>query len=221
LEEAWAVLRVKAVGFDLDGTLLDNLRQLLEAWKLALESFGIKVESDLEILKHFGRKTTDIALEFTGSLDEALKLVEAKDRFYDELWPKYSKLKPGVLEVLARLKGRGYLCGVASSNRRERLNRILSHFRISSYVDAVVGYDEVERGKPHPDMLFKLSEKLGVEASEIAYVGDTFYDVEMARRAGAISILIPSGLPQQGLKAKPHYTLKNLGELLELLEHGN
>jgi len=52
-------------------------------------------------------------------------------------------------------------------------------------------------------------------------VGDTFYDVEMARRAGAISILIRSGIPQQGLKAKPHYTLKNLGELLELLEHGN
>lgn len=209
---------VKALGFDLDGTLLDNLGQLLEAWKLALEAFSIRVEGEEEILRHFGRKTTDIALEFTGSMEEALRLVEAKDRFYDELWPRFSKPFPGVAEVLAEVKRRGYLCGVASSNRRERIHRILKHFRLDTLVDAVVGYDEVERGKPHPDMLLKLAERLGVEISQLAYVGDTFYDVEMVKRAGGIAILIPSNLPSQAkFKAKPDLTLRRLEELLEFL----
>lgn len=213
--------KVKAIGFDLDGTLLDNLSQLLKAWKLALESMGVKVESEIEIMKHFGRRTTDIAMEFTGNLNDARMLVETKDRLYDELWPKHSRLFPGVAEVLAGVKRRGYLCGVASSNKRKRIERILIHFGIIKNVDAVVGYDEVERGKPHPDMLLKLAERLGVKVSQLAYVGDSLYDVEMVRRAGGISILIPSSLPydvqDRNLKAKPNYTLKNIREVLSLL----
>jgi HAD superfamily hydrolase (TIGR01509 family) len=213
--------KVKAVGFDLDGTLVNNLGQLLEAWKLALENIGVKVKSEMEILRHFGRRTTDIALEFTGNLDAALRLVEAKDSLYDKLWPKRSRLFPGVAEVLAEVKRRGYLCGVASSNKKERIKRILTHFSIIEYVDAVVGYDEVEKGKPHPDMLLELTRRLRVQPSQMAYVGDSFYDVEMTRRAGGISILIPSGLPydaQSGtFKAEPDYTLKRIRELLSLL----
>ncbi|KYH38526.1 MAG: haloacid dehalogenase [Candidatus Hecatellales archaeon B24] len=213
--------KVKAVGFDLDGTLVNNLDQLLEAWKLALENMGVKVKSEMEILRHFGRRTTDIALEFTGSLNAALRLVEAKDGLYDRLWPKHSRLFPGVTEVLAEVKRRGYLCGVASSNKRERIKRILTRFNIISYMDAVVGYDEVEKGKPHPDMLLELARRLRVQPSQMAYVGDSFYDVEMARRAGGVSILIPSGLPYEAqggnLKAEPDYMVKSIKEILSLL----
>ncbi|MHC1563960.1 MAG: HAD family hydrolase [Candidatus Hecatellaceae archaeon] len=213
--------KVKAVGFDLDGTLIDNLGQLLEAWKLALENMGVKVKSEMEILRHFGRRTTDIAMEFTGNLDDARRLVEAKDKLYDKLWPTRSRLFPGVAEVLAEVRRRGYLCGVASSNKRERIKRILAHFGIIGYMNALVGYDEVEKGKPHPDMLLELARRLRVKPSQIAYVGDSFYDVEMTRRAGGVSILIHSGLPHDGqggsLKAEPDYTLRSIRDLLGLL----
>ncbi|MHC1586239.1 MAG: HAD family hydrolase [Candidatus Hecatellaceae archaeon] len=212
---------IRALGFDLDGTLLDNLAQLLKAWKLAIERLGLPPKGDEEILREFGRRTTDIALTFAGEAGKASELVRLKDEIYDRLWPKYSRLYPGVAEVLAEVKRRGFLSGVASSNRAERIKRILNHFGIAKYIDAVVGYDEVERGKPHPDMLLKLAEKLGVKPPQLAYVGDSIYDVEAAKRAGTLAVLIPLNplyqIQRDKSKVEADFKLESIRQLLKLL----
>ncbi|RLI30413.1 hypothetical protein DRO53_02530 [Candidatus Bathyarchaeota archaeon] len=209
---------VRAVGFDLDGTLVDNTRQLLDAWKQALTEVGVRNVTDGDLLAQFGKPTTTIALHFTGSWEKALKLVKLKDEIYDGLWPRHSKLYPGALEALREVKRLGLLCGVASSNRVERIRRILNHFNLQRYVDGVVGYDEVSRGKPHPEMLLKLAGKLRVKSLELAYVGDSLYDVVASRRAGVLPVMV-MGSPVSKIQVSlPRcLRLKSLRELPNLL----
>lgn len=209
---------VKVIAFDLDGTLLDNLDLILKSWKMALARFNID-KTDGEILKLFGRSTIAISeLLVKGNNGvSAEELRNLKDTIYEELWPKYAKLMPEAKNVLKFLKEKAFILTLVSSNRAERLWRKLKFFGIEKFFTAVVGYDEVARGKPHPDMLLKLAEKVNRKPEEIVYIGDTAYDVEAAKRMGAYAILIPSKW-QTNLTSdfKPDFILKSLKEIKKL-----
>ena len=80
------------------------------------------------------------------------------------------------------------MLGLASSTPNYLLIHILEIFGIIDYFDAVVGGDEVEYGKPHPEIFLRTFSKLGVNPNEGAVVGDTLYDVIPANKIGAFSI---------------------------------
>ncbi len=95
---------------------------------------------------------------------------------------------PGILE---RLRQKGVPYGVATSDTAQR---VLDSFRMFDDPDAlafILSPKDVARGKPNPDMLEEVSRRLGVSQKELVMIGDSFVDVEMARRAGAVGIGIP------------------------------
>ena len=211
-------LLMKAVLFDLDGTLLDSIAPLVKSWKLALEKFGLK-ESDRTIRKLLGLSAPEIVERIAGTLppEERKRLNEVRREIYEDLWPKEAKLYPDAVEVLEALRKK-YKLAVISSNKRDRLLRKLKHFKLEKYFDAVVSYEDVGKGKPEPDMVLRTCEELEVLPSEAAVVGDAIYDVEMAKRAGSLSILVlREGCEHDFAKQHPDRIVLNLKALLSFL----
>lgn len=111
----------------------------------------------------------------------------------DELFDLAASLKPrpGFPEIFHRLRAAGIPYGVATSDTRERVILSLDMFDRFEYAKITVTVDDVERGKPNPDMLIMISEKMGIPLEKIAMLGDSYVDVAMAKAAGSIGIGIP------------------------------
>lgn len=101
------------------------------------------------------------------------------------------KPRPGFPDILHRLREAGIPYGVATSDTRERVEQSLDLFDRFSHLEFTVTLDDVERGKPCPDMLQLIQKKTKVPMEHIAMVGDSCVDVEMARAAGALGVGIP------------------------------
>lgn len=133
----------------------------------------------VQVLKLRWTEARDYAGEIFRLADEALELRRAL------------KPRPGFPDIMERLRRCGIPYGVATSDTTERA---IASFRIFDDPDAlsfVICARDVKRGKPYPDMLEEVSRRLRIPREQLAMVGDSYVDVEMARRAGSIGIGIP------------------------------
>lgn len=209
----------KGVLLDLDGTLVDSTEAHLISWKEALRLVGVKRGED-EIRRNLGRTTLDIAkallLNDIGRVEECVKV---KDDFFLKEGVKYVKLIAGAREALKAVKNMGLKCAVASSNPRKVIDKVLSSQGLAPYVDTVVSVEEIEYGKPNPEMLIKASQKLGLKPHECVAVGDSQYDVEAGNRAGMLTIAVLTGVADEvKLKeAGPKMIIRSIAELPKTL----
>lgn len=206
-------MKLRAVLFDLDGTLVDSTDAHIEAWLRAAHLAGLRVtRGDVEPL--MGLSSLDIARSLLGRAEEAFgaeELAGLKDRlFMEEMLPKVT-LAEGALESLRSAREMGLSTGVVSMNPRRLILDVLRLTGVGHLIDVVVGSDDVERGKPAPDALLRACKCLGVEPAECVYVGDKSYDAEAARRSGMRSILVG------GEPGEADYRLASLAELPSLL----
>ena len=133
----------------------------------------------VQVLKLRWTEARDHANDIFRQADEELELRKAL------------KPRPGFPGIMERLRNCGVPYGVATSDTTERA---LESFRIFDNPDAlsfVICPRDVKRGKPHPDMLEEVSHRLNVPKEQLVMVGDSYVDVEMARRAGSVGIGIP------------------------------
>ncbi|MFC4170200.1 HAD family hydrolase [Teichococcus aestuarii] len=104
-------------------------------------------------------------------------------------------LKPGVLELLADLEALGTRKAVATSSSRAKAGRHLRRTGILGRFDAVITRDDVERGKPHPDLFLKAAQALGVPAGSCLAFEDSYNGVRAACAAGMTVVMVPDLLP--------------------------
>lgn len=97
---------------------------------------------------------------------------------------------PGAIDLIHAIKARGLPIVIVTSDQRDRTLRMLQHLQLDDAVDCVICPEDVEHGKPAPDMVHKVSSLLGVHPSKIVVVGDSRVDIEMAAAAGSPSILV-------------------------------
>ncbi len=200
------MIRIKAIVFDLDGTLVDSVRAHVDAWLDALRTLGIgKAREEVEPL--MGLPALKIAETLCGDCAEAL--ASLKNRLFVEKYISYVSPYPDAGAVTVFDIGKAVVTSSSGHVAREVLKRVglAQHFAV------VVGGDEVARGKPDPEPLIKACSVLGVDPRETAVVGDSQYDVEMAIRGGAAPICVSRGrrCPDGAL------TVGSLWELRDLL----
>ena len=202
---------LKAVIFDLDGTLLDSYPVHFQAYTYTFKHFGIHL-SEEDFLATYSPNWLDTyrALGLPEEVWEEADTywLEAASRLAPELFP-------GVLDTLERLRS-AYRLGLVTSGSRERVQRDLSARQLQVYFDTIITGDDVQNPKPDPDGLLRALHALDMAAPEAVYVGDSELDYEMSSAAGVPFLGIQSRFASLGPDT-PCYLLAAISDLPGLL----
>jgi HAD superfamily hydrolase (TIGR01509 family) len=187
---------VKALIFDLDGTLVDTVYAHVFAWQLALTEAGLPIEG-WRIHRRIGMSgglfTRAVAREAGRPLGdaEAEAIQQRHGALVRELLPDRRPL-PGAVELLRWLGDQGVPYGIATSGRRPEIDASLAVLGVPDGT-VVVDRGDVLRAKPEPDLFLACQERLGVRVADCYVVGDAVWDLLAARRAGMLSVGLQSG----------------------------
>jgi len=212
---------IKAVIFDVDGTLLNTERIYMQAWKQAGKAAGFDISDDV-LLRTRAIQRSDAMKIFQDALGPTFRyeavqpirteIAEALIAASDDL------LMPGVTQTLEYLHNHGFPIAVASSTSREKTVSHLAHAGLLQYFDAVVGGDMVQKGKPNPDILLKAAQLLGVDPQDCMVVEDTPAGIRAAVSANIKAVLIPDCVkPDHELKARCYAVLETMHQLIPLI----
>ena len=182
--------------FDLDGTLIDSVYQHVAAWRAALERFKLPL-SQWRIHRRVGMSGGLIAHALARETGHSLspEEIEQLQRLHTKEYLKMiSQVRPlpGAVELLAKLTRVSIPWTIATSSTLERARFALPLLKINSQIP-VVTRDQVQHGKPDPDLFLKGAERLGVSITDCIVVGDSVWDHLAARRARALSVGLLSG----------------------------
>lgn len=199
--------------FDMDGTLTDTVQLVSEAWSYALRSLGYDVPPEA-VEPLVGLPAAKLAEVFTGSSATIVELSELRSS-YLEARARDAKAFPEVPEVLSKLRSAGFRLSVATSLPSGIARKVLEGAGILGLLDSLVGGDEVQRGKPEPDIFLEACKRVSVQPREAVVVGDRDYDILPAKRIGSFSVLVVRGsyCPSE----RPDAVVSDLRGLLSLL----
>ena len=186
----------RALIFDLDGTLVDTVYAHVFAWQRALAAEGMPIDG-WRIHRRIGMSgglfTRGVAREVGRELsEEETEAIQIRHgAIFRELLPERRPL-PGARELLADLRSRGVVHGIATSGRRPEIDLSLDVLGVGDET-VVIDRGDVARAKPEPDLFLACQVALGVEAADCYVVGDAVWDLLAARRAGMLSVGLLSG----------------------------
>lgn len=177
---------IKAVIFDLDGTLVDSMWIWTDVDIEYLSRFGITLPKDLGI-EIEGMSFSETAAYFKKKFSLPGTVEEIKQDWTQMALYKYANevpLKPGVFEFLKELKKREIRTGIATSNGMELVKAVLFAHHLDSYIDSVHTACEVAKGKPSPDIYLMVSEDLQVHPEECLVFEDLSMGILAGKNAG-------------------------------------
>jgi HAD superfamily hydrolase (TIGR01509 family) len=194
---------VKAVIFDIDGTLIDSVDLHARAWQEAFAHFG--KQFDFERVRYQIGKGGDQLLPVFLSESEIEKFGDELTKYRGELFKREYLPRvvafPRVRELFERILRDDKRVALASSAKKEELSEYKRIANIKDLVEEEASADDAEKSKPHPDIFEAALAELGVEATDAIVVGDTHYDAEAARKAGVRTIgVLSGGFPEEDLR---------------------
>lgn len=219
---------MRALIFDLDGTLVDTVYAHVFAWQTAFGEAGMAIEG-WRIHRRIGMSgglfTRGVAREIGRELtvQEAEALQRRHGELFRQLLPERRPL-PGAVELIEFLRLNKMLFGIATSGRRPEIDGSLAVLNIGEET-VVIERGAVARAKPEPDLFLACQQRLGVSVGDCYVIGDAVWDLLAARRAGMLSIgLLSGGYGEDELSragafrvyrdpAELHHSLDELGML--------
>ncbi len=214
----WACLMAyELIIFDWDGTLVDSEQHIVSSIAYAAEQSGLPVLDHDRTKQIIGLGMREALQSLYPGIGE--EGVESMRRHYAEAFFQQetgeAQLFDGVIDTLESLRSRGYTLAVATGKSRRGLEKALDSTGLRLYFDVTRCADET-RSKPHPMMLEQVIGSAGVSVERSLFVGDTEFDLEMARRIEMASIGVSYGVhdvPQ----LERHQPLRIIDHISELL----
>lgn len=187
---------IKAIIFDLDGTLVDSVDYHTEAWVKAFEKYGYDFSFD-RLREQIGKGSEFIIGELLPQ-DEAEKfesdIAGYRKQYYQANLLEKVKPFPKVKELFATIKGDGIKVVLASSARKETIEHYKKLLDIENLIDGATSTDDVAKSKPEPDIFAAALKKLeGIDPQEVIVVGDSPYDAIAASKIGLRTIGVLCG----------------------------
>jgi beta-phosphoglucomutase len=194
----------RAIIFDMDGTLVDNMRFHTEAWGKMLEENGVRMNAHDFLVKTAGKTNREILPGVFGELSEERinELGERKESLYRAAFLPERRPVEGVTDFLEAARRLGVKMAVATAAPAANMEFILDGLDLRRFFDAITTADEITNGKPDPEIFLKSAEKLRVEPENCLVFEDAVGGFEAAHRAGMKSIGIA--------------TVNSVGEILKL-----
>lgn len=216
---------VSGIIFDMDGVLIDSERQSNEGWLWAAGQLG--VDMPLWLIDSFKGAPAELCCKF---FDDYYKGVidywEAKElrtqHVYKIRETEGIPVKKGVKDIFEYIRNNGLKCAVATSTRRESAEKTLHEIGVWDYLDAVVYGDEVERGKPEPDIFLRAAKAIGVNPSEAVVVEDSINGIKAGYAAGMRVVHIPDTIAiDDDIRKLTYMVCADLNGLIDVVESIN
>ena len=218
---------IKAVLFDMDGTVFDTEPIYRRCWIRAAKEVGFNEDMNLFFARICGLNMTDIAAcvyRFYGE-NTPFEQIRTLRRGYldEELENGVLPFKAGAPEIFDELKKRGIKIALATSTGRKMVDRYLQMSGLEGVFDAIVTGETVTHGKPHPETFLTAAERLGVLPCECIGVEDSFNGVRAIHAGGMFTVMVPDTVPPTSeiealLDAKCE-TLHEIRPIIEKINH--
>jgi phosphoglycolate phosphatase len=210
--------------FDFDGTLVDSAPGIVQVMKEVVDEMGFSAEL-LERWSHMigiplVRQAELLFPEKDNEFHERLADIY-RDR-YDGKAIEICPLFPGLQDMLRLLTENGVSVTVATSKRRHLVEQVVDYHSLTDYFKLIVGAADVTHHKPHPESVHITMEKFGAKSEEVVVIGDSSFDLDMARNAGVDGIGVTTGIHTRELlkKSNPRYIVDGLHEVTPLILNG-
>lgn len=214
-------MNIKTVIFDLDGTLIDSLGDIITAVNITLSKFNLQTLPDELIGSYVGEGVEllikrSIGEENMGLFKEALNFYTET---YNEQCLKSTFLFPGVIEVLEELKKRSINIALATNKSIGFTGSILRNLDVYKYFDIVLGPENVTNRKPHPEVIFNIVEKVKGELDTTLMVGDSKFDIICGKNAGICTCGVTYGIGsvESLIESEADFLISDIRKLLLLL----
>jgi phosphoglycolate phosphatase len=204
----------QTIVFDLDGTLVDSLPDIIASFRHGFASLGLPTPSEAEVRALIGHPLEAMYTHFAP--EHAPRLCALYREHYPRNFVNRSRPYPGVVELLRTLRERGYKLAIATTKRTDMARRFAEALGLSSMLDHVQGTEGFP-SKPAPDVIHRALGAL--EARGLWMVGDTVHDIQAGQAAGLRTYAVTWGTHDAALlaTAAPDELQPNLGRLLEHL----
>lgn len=215
-------MRPDLIIFDMDGTLVDSEVISKRAFEITLKGLGL--EYDDEFLEGFLGGTIKSAKERLndryGDKELTETIMYSKGLVLKKILQEEGvELKPGVLNLLEFLKERNYKMAVGTSSNRESAIERLTSVGIIDYFDYIVAGDDVENGKPSPDIFLKIAEHFNVKPENCMVFEDSRLGIRAAKNAGMMPMLVPDTLnPTNDMLLNAFKILKRIDSAMKILD---
>lgn len=225
---------IEAVIFDVDGVLVDSYAAHFESWKRLgretgvtlteeqfAESFGLRSR---DVVRQWKVSDTSISISAGGNGDKGMRpltdtevqrLDRRKEKIFREILEKDFPGMDGALELIEALAAEGMKIAVGSSAPKENVDLVLDRLGVRDHVQTIVTGEDVQRGKPDPQVFLLAAVRLGVRPDRCVVIEDAVPGIEAARSAGMKAVaLVSTGRDAATLQAAgPDRVVHALGEL--------
>lgn len=211
----------RLVVFDLDGTLLDSAEAILKSINVTFAKLGLgPYDWEKDIVRFFGKPFelwAETLLREAGkySRENFEKMTNGTWKAYEEIGYREAKLNEGAEKLLEDLKDMGVRMAVATNMRIQHARKFLPHLGIDKYFEAVCTVSDVKKGKPWPEQMECVLEKVKTRKEEVLMVGDTKLDVDFSRNSG-VKVAIIEMPWNKGVKSD--YRVKKLAGILKIVK---
>lgn len=215
------VSMIKAVLFDLDGTLIDTNNLVIESFK---HTFKEKLNIDVpesEIVMYFGEPLIDTLARYDK--ENAQLLYNTYIKYNEAIHDDTAREIVGAKETISDLKSLGIKVGVVTSKRKLIAERGLKLFNLFDKMDVIITPEDTSKHKPEAEPVIKACELLKIQPKEALMIGDSHYDILCGKNAGAKTCLVKyTVLPiDKIMMHKPEYAVDHIKEVINIVREEN
>lgn len=214
-------MSIKAVIFDLDGTVIDTEKLLVKYWCMAANEMGFPMVREHALqLRSLARKYAEPLLKewFGGNCDYMTVRNRRMELMTAHIIENGLDVKAGIKELLVWLGENGYKRAVATATDLTRAGKYLNDVGLYDYFDCIISAHQVKNGKPKPDVYLYAVEQLGLSPDECIAVEDSPNGVISASDAGCRTIMVPDlTLPDEELKKRLFAVCEKASDIINVL----
>lgn len=214
-------MTIKAIIFDMDGVLYNSIPMHLKIWEMVFSKRNIPFS--LNIFEEYnGNSSLTIANKLISKFnlnEKAEDIFNEKVKLELSMRDEGADLFPQTIDVLTQLKNSGFKIAIATGALKHTVDYVKKRFNLDKFADVFVESEDVEHGKPSPDIFLLAAKKLGVEPNLCAVVEDAVNGISAANSAGMTSVAITNTFSKKVFINNANFIINNLDELTNIVRN--